>query len=101
MRHGHQASADRAKAVPTQQVESQGVWRRLDKRPPTYLTPGSQGPQQRYHLDSVALAVVVYVLAELGVPGPVPLAFDCPRAIALASGLALAIRLLFNDYTPQ
>jgi hypothetical protein len=63
MRHGHQASADRAKAVPTQQVES-------------------QGPQQRYHLDSVALAVVVYVLAELGVAGPVPLAFDCPRSLS-------------------
>ena len=59
MCHGHQARADRANAVAAQQVQSQGA-------------------QQAQHLDAIALAVEVGVLAELGVAGPMPLVFDRP-----------------------
>ena len=59
MRHRHQASADRSETVAAQQVEG-------------------QCPQQGQHLHAIALDVVVSVLAELRIAGPVPLVFDCP-----------------------
>lgn len=57
--HRHQTSADGAKPIAAQQVQS-------------------QCPQQSQHLHPVALGVAMGVLAELGVAWPVPLVFDRP-----------------------
>ena len=62
MRHGHPSSTDRAKAVAAQQVQSQGA-------------------QQRQHLNAIAVAVAMGVLAELRVAGPVPLVFVAARLL--------------------
>ena len=59
MRHGHQACANGAESVAAQQIEG-------------------QRSEQGQHLNTVALAVAVGVLIELGVARPVPLVFDCP-----------------------
>ena len=59
MCHGHQARANGAKPIAAQQVQSQGA-------------------QQGKDLNAVALALVVSVLTELGVAGPVPLVFHGP-----------------------
>jgi hypothetical protein len=60
MRHGgHQASANGAKTVAAQQIES-------------------QRSEQGQHLHAISVAVVVSVLTELGVARPVPLVFDGP-----------------------
>lgn len=59
MCHGHQTSADGAKPIAAQQVQSHGA-------------------QQGQYLHAVALGVVVSVLTELGVAWPVPLVLDGP-----------------------
>jgi hypothetical protein len=59
MRCGHQACANRSKAVAAQQVEG-------------------NGSQQGQYLHAIALAVAVSVITELGVARPVPLFFNCP-----------------------
>ena len=62
MRHGHQACTDSAKAFAAQQVEG-------------------QGSQQVQHLNTVALAVAVGVVAEFGDAGPMPLVFVAARLL--------------------
>ena len=57
--HGHQASANGAKSVATQHIES-------------------QRSEQGKHLHAISVAVVVSVFTELGVARLVPLVFDSP-----------------------
>lgn len=55
----YQTSTDRVKFIAAQQVEGQGA-------------------QQREHLNTILLSIVVVALSELGVARPVPLAFNGP-----------------------
>ena len=76
MRYGHQARANGAKPIAAQQVQGQGA-------------------QQGKDLHAVALAVVVSVLTELGVAGPVPWVLMAQRwRTSRSSALGLVRRVV-------